>query len=129
MATKKSERKRRSAVAIDQARAVISSTFNNTIVTITDASGNTIAQSSGGRVGHKNSKKSTPFAAQTAAEAAAAVAKEYGVIEIEEVVVKGPGPGRESAIRALGKEFEVKSIIDRTPLPHNGCREPEKRRV
>ena len=106
----------------------INATFNNTIVTITDESGNTLAFSSGGNVGQKGSRKSTPFAAQLAAEKAAERAVEHGVKKVK-VVVKGPGAGRETAIRALQKlDLIVTSITDVTPLPHNGCRPPKARR-
>ena len=106
----------------------INATFNNTIVTITDESGNTLAFSSGGNVGQKGSRKSTPFAAQLAAEKAAERAVEHGVEKVK-VVVKGPGAGRETAIRALQKwDLVVTSITDVTPLPHNGCRPPKARR-
>lgn len=106
----------------------INATFNNTIVTITDEAGNTLAFSSGGNVGQKGSRKSTPFAAQLAAEKAAERAVEHGVKRVK-VVVKGPGAGREMAIRALQKlDLVVTSITDITPLPHNGCRPPKARR-
>lgn len=106
----------------------INATFNNTIVTITDEAGNTLAFSSGGNVGQKGSRKSTPFAAQLAAEKAAERAVEHGVKRVK-VVVKGPGAGRETAIRALQKlDLVVTSITDITPLPHNGCRPPKARR-
>ncbi len=106
----------------------INATFNNTIVTITDEGGNTLAFSSGGNVGQKGSRKSTPFAAQLAAEKAAEKAVEHGVKKVK-VVVKGPGAGREPAIRALQKfDLTVTSITDVTPLPHNGCRPPKARR-
>ena len=109
--------------------AHIKATFNNTIVTITDAQGDTLCQSSGGAVGFKGSRKSTPFAAQRAAEEAAGKAAKFGVKEVE-VRVKGPGAGRESAITALQQSgLTVKVIEDVTPLPHNGCRAPKKRRV
>ena len=108
--------------------AHIHSTFNNTIVTIADEAGNVISWSSAGALGFKGSKKSTPFAAQTAAEAAANKAKDYGVVKVD-VEVKGPGPGRESAIRALQVAgLEVLSIKDVTPIPHNGCRPPKRPR-
>ena len=107
----------------------IQSTFNNTIVTITDASGNVVAWSSAGVQGFKGSRKSTPFAAQLAAEDAAKKAKEHGMKTVE-VYVKGPGPGRESALRALqATGFNVVMIKDVTPIPHNGCRPPKRRRV
>jgi small subunit ribosomal protein S11 len=107
----------------------IQSTFNNTIVTITDSGGNVVAWSSAGVQGFKGSRKSTPFAAQLAAEDAAKKAKEHGMRTIE-VYVKGPGPGRESALRALqATGFNVVMIKDVTPIPHNGCRPPKRRRV
>ena len=107
----------------------IQSTFNNTIVTITDSGGNVVAWSSAGVQGFKGSRKSTPFAAQLAAEDAAKKAKEHGMKTVE-VYVKGPGPGRESALRALqATGFNVVMIKDVTPIPHNGCRPPKRRRV
>jgi small subunit ribosomal protein S11 len=107
----------------------VTATFNNTIITITDAGGEVLAWGSGGTQGFKGSKKSTPFAAQRAAESAAEKAKKMGVTEVE-VRVKGAGAGRESAIRALQiVGIEVRAIEDHTPLPHNGCRPPKKRRV
>ena len=107
----------------------IQSTFNNTIVTITDSGGNVVAWSSAGVQGFKGSRKSTPFAAQLAAEDAAKKAKEHGMRTVE-VYVKGPGPGRESALRALqATGFNVVMIKDVTPSPHNGCRPPKRRRV
>ena len=107
----------------------IQSTFNNTIVTITDVSGNAIAWSSSGRKGFKGSRKSTPFAAQLAAEDASRLAQEHGLKTVT-VLVKGPGAGRESALRALGNAgLRVTAIRDVTPVPHNGCRPPKRRRV
>jgi small subunit ribosomal protein S11 len=107
----------------------INATFNNTIVTITDQQGNTVAWGSAGSVGFKGSRKSTPFAARLAAEQAIKAAQSIGVQEVE-VFVKGPGPGRESAIRAVqAAGMRVTSITDQTPVPHNGCRPPKKRRV
>jgi small subunit ribosomal protein S11 len=109
--------------------AHIRSTFNNTIVTITDASGNALAWASSGSQGFKGSRKSTPFAAQVAAEVAAKKAMEHGVQNIE-VYVKGPGSGREAALRALqAAGFNITIIKDVTPIPHNGCRPPKRRRV
>jgi len=109
--------------------AHIQATFNNTIVTITDPAGNTVAWSSAGVRGFKGSRKSTPFAAQVAAERAGNAAKEHGVRNLE-VRVKGPGPGRESAVRALNAVgFRIAQIEDVTPIPHNGCRPPKRRRV
>lgn len=110
-------------------RAYIYATFNNTIVTITDQYGNTISWATGGTSGFKGSRKSTPYAAQLAARNAAKAAQEHGVRELD-VFVKGPGPGREAAIRALqAAEMILRSITDKTPIPHNGCRPPKKRRV
>ena len=109
--------------------AHIKSTFNNTIVTITDSNGNVVVWSSSGGVGFKGTKKGTPFAAQSAAEAAAKKAVESGLKEVS-VLVKGPGSGRETAIRALqGAGLDISSIKDVTPIPHNGCRPRKKRRV
>lgn len=107
----------------------IHATFNNTIITITDMEGNTITWASGGTVGYKGSRKSTPYAARLAAENAARSAMDNGMREVE-VLVKGPGPGREQAIRALqASGLRVRAIADVTPVPHNGCRPPKKRRV
>ncbi len=115
--------------SVPKAIAYIKATFNNTIVTITDPAGETLCWDAGGTLGFKGSKKSTPFAAQRAAESAAEKAKKFGVKEVE-VKVKGAGAGRESAIRALQMAgLEVKAIEDCTPLPHNGCRPRKKRRV
>lgn len=120
---KKKERKN-----VTNAVAHINATFNNTIVTITDEAGNTIASGSGGVVGFKGSRKSTPYAAQLAAEDVAKKAAEHGVKSVS-VVVRGPGAGRETAIRSLQSAgFTVTSIKDVTPLPHNGCRPPKARR-
>lgn len=114
---------------VPYARAYIQATFNNTIVTITDQQGNTVTWASAGSSGFKGSRKSTPYAAQLAAQNAARQAMEHGVREID-VFVKGPGPGREAAIRSLqGAGLKVRSITDITPIPHNGCRPPKKRRV
>ena len=121
--------KRRDRRHIDRGIAHIRSTFNNTIVTITDPQGNALSWSSSGQSGFKGSRKSTPFAAQMAAETAARGAMEYGVREVE-VFVKGPGAGREAAIRSLqAAGLEVSMIKDVTPIPHNGCRPPKRRRV
>ena len=109
--------------------AHVNSTFNNTIITITDAQGNAISWSSAGHLGFKGSRKSTPYAAQMAAEDAGKKAKEHGMKNLE-VLVTGPGSGRESALRALQSVgFTINSIVDITPVPHNGCRPPKKRRV
>ena len=114
---------------IERGTAHIRSSFNNTIVTISDTAGNTIAWSSAGSLGFKGSKKSTPFAAQSTAETAARGAMEHGVKSVD-VYVKGPGAGRESAIRALqAAGLEITMIKDATPIPHNGCRPPKRRRV
>ena len=111
------------------AYSLIHASFNNTIVTITDRQGNALAWATSGGQGFRGSRKSTPFAAQVAAEVAGKAAQEYGVKNID-VLVKGPGPGRESAVRALGAlGYKVNSISDVTPIPHNGCRAPKKRRV
>ncbi|MCL5972593.1 MAG: 30S ribosomal protein S11 [Firmicutes bacterium] len=121
--------KRRDRRHVDHGTAHIRSTFNNTIVTITDPQGNTLSWASAGQSGFKGSRKSTPFAAQMAAETAAKGAMEYGVKEVE-VLVKGPGSGREAAIRSLQSAgLEVSLIKDVTPIPHNGCRPPKRRRV
>ncbi len=109
--------------------AHIHASFNNTIVTITDRQGNALAWATAGGSGFRGSRKSTPFAAQVAAERVAVVVKDMGMMNLE-VNVKGPGPGRESAIRALnGQGFNITSITDVTPIPHNGCRPPKRRRV
>ena len=122
-------RRRRERKNIERGAAHIQSTFNNTIVTITDTQGNVISWKSAGQVGFKGSRKSTPFAAQMAAEAAAKQAMEHGMKKVS-VFVKGPGSGREAAIRALqAVGLEVTMIKDVTPIPHNGCRPPKRRRV
>ena len=109
--------------------AHVHASFNNTIVTITDRQGNALSWATSGGSGFRGSRKSTPFAAQVAAERAGEIAKEYGVKNLE-VMVKGPGPGRESSIRALNAAgFRITNITDVTPFPHNGCRPPKKRRV
>ena len=109
--------------------AHIHASFNNTIVTITDRQGNTLGWATSGGSGFRGSRKSTPFAAQVAAERVGEVVKEYGLKNLE-VEVKGPGPGRESAVRALNNAgFRITNITDVTPIPHNGCRPPKKRRV
>ena len=125
----KPTRKRRVKKNIESGIAHIHATFNNTIVMITDVHGNALAWSSAGALGFKGSRKSTPFAAQMAAEQAAKAAMEHGLRTVE-VFVKGPGSGREAAIRALqAAGLEVNSIKDVTPIPHNGCRPPKRRRV
>ena len=121
--------RRRERKNVDKGIAHIQSTFNNTIVTITDTSGNAISWASSGGMGFRGSRKSTPFAAQMAAEKAAKAAIEHGMREVE-CYVKGPGSGREAAIRSLqATGLEVSAIKDVTPIPHNGCRPPKRRRV
>lgn len=121
--------KRKDKKHVDRGIAHIKSTFNNTVVTITDTTGNTLSWATAGAMGFKGSRKSTPFAAQTAADKAARAAMEYGLKEVE-VFVKGPGSGREAAIRSLqAAGLEVNMIKDVTPIPHNGCRPPKRRRV
>ena len=121
--------KRRERKNVEHGHAHIRSTFNNTIVTITDTKGNTLSWASAGGLGFRGSRKSTPFAAQMAAEAAAKVAMDHGLKQVE-VFVKGPGSGREAAIRSLqASGLEVNLIKDVTPIPHNGCRPPKRRRV
>jgi small subunit ribosomal protein S11 len=123
-ATKKKVRK-----TVTDGVAHVQASFNNTIITITDRQGNTLSWATSGGSGFRGSRKSTPFAAQVAADKAGAVAKEYGLKNLD-VNVKGPGPGRESAVRALNNAgFKITSIVDVTPIPHNGCRPPKKRRV
>lgn len=126
---KKTTRKRREKKNIERGAAHIQSTFNNTIVTITDTQGNVLSWASSGGLGFRGSRKSTPFAAQSAAEVAAKAAMEHGLKSVE-VYVKGPGSGREAAIRALqAAGLEVSLIKDVTPIAHNGCRPPKRRRV
>ncbi|WP_179211546.1 30S ribosomal protein S11 [Thermoanaerobacterium thermosaccharolyticum] len=121
--------KRRERKNVERGAAHIHSTFNNTIVTLTDMAGNALAWSSAGTLGFKGSRKSTPYAAQMAAETAAKAAMEHGLKTVD-VYVKGPGAGREAAIRALqAAGLEVSLIKDVTPIPHNGCRPPKRRRV
>ena len=125
----KASRKKKEKKNVQNGIAHIQSTFNNTIITITDVNGNTLAWSSAGSQGFKGSRKSTPFAAQLAADDAAKKAQEHGVQNIE-VYVKGPGSGREAALRSLqAAGFNVTLIRDVTPIPHNGCRPPKRRRV
>lgn len=127
--TKRVTRKRRERKNIERGAAHIRSTFNNTIVTLTDTAGNALSWASAGGLGFRGSRKSTPFAAQSAAETAAKAAMEHGLKSVE-VYVKGPGSGREAAIRALqAAGLEVSLIKDVTPIPHNGCRPPKRRRV
>ena len=122
-------RKRKELKKVDKGQVHIQSTFNNTLVTITDMSGNAVSWSSAGSLGYKGSRKGTPFAAQMATETAAKAAKEHGLRSVE-VYVKGPGAGRESAIRALAAcDLEITLISDVSPMPHNGCRPPKRRRV
>tara|TARA_B100000242_G_scaffold276889_1_gene233117 strand:+ start:378 stop:767 length:390 start_codon:yes stop_codon:yes gene_type:complete len=129
MVTKASKPKKKTKKNIPSGIAHINSTFNNTIITITDTTGNTVSWSSSGNKGFKGSRKSTPFAAQLAAEEAGKKAMEHGMKHVE-VVIKGPGNGRESAIRALGSTgLNITVIKDITPIPHNGCRPSKKRRV
>ena len=127
--TKKVTRKKRERKNIERGAAHIRSTFNNTIVTITDTAGNALSWASAGGLGFRGSRKSTPFAAQMAAETASKAAMEHGLKTVE-VFVKGPGAGREAAIRALqAAGLDVSLIKDVTPIPHNGCRPPKRRRV
>ncbi|MDR1816536.1 MAG: 30S ribosomal protein S11 [Clostridiales Family XIII bacterium] len=122
-------KKRKERKNIERGQAHIQASFNNTLVTLTDQSGNAISWSSAGSLGFKGSRKSTPFAAQMASEAAAKAAMEHGLKNVE-VYVKGPGSGREAAIRALqAAGLEITLIKDITPIPHNGCRPPKRRRV
>lgn len=125
----KTTRRRRERKNIERGSAHIQSTFNNTIVTITDVQGNAISWASSGELGFRGSRKSTPFAAQSAAETAAKLAMEHGMKSVD-VYVKGPGQGREAAIRALQTAgLDVSMIKDVTPVPHNGCRPPKRRRI
>jgi len=126
---KKAKTRKRERKSVPEGRACIQATFNNTIVTLTDPNGNVIAWSSSGTVGFKGSRKGTPYAAQLAASNAARKAMEHGLKQVE-VYVKGPGSGREAAIRALQSSgLYITSIRDVTPIPHNGCRPPKRRRV
>lgn len=128
-AVKKVIKKRRERKNVEKGAAHIQSTFNNTIITITDTEGNAVSWASAGELGFKGSRKSTPYAAQTAAEQAGKIAVDHGVKTVE-VYVKGPGSGRESAIRALQTVgLDITLIKDVTPIPHNGCRPPKRRRV
>lgn len=132
MAKKKrrsAKKKRRKQLSDPNGMAFIKATFNNVLVTITDGEGNAISWSSAGKEGFKGSRKNTPYAAQLSAETAATAAHEMGLRRVE-VFVKGPGSGREAAVRAIASSgLEVTSIKDRTPIPHNGCRPPKRRRV
>ncbi len=126
---KTTTRRRRDKKFVDRGQAHIQSTFNNTIVTITDTVGNALSWASAGQLGFKGSRKSTPYAAQMVADTAAVAAMEFG-LKVVEVFVKGPGSGREAAIRALSAAgLDVTVIKDVTPVPHNGCRPPKRRRV
>ena len=129
VAAKKVVKKRRERKNIEKGAVHLQSTFNNTIITISDVEGNAISWASAGELGFKGSRKSTPFAAQSASETAARIAMEHGLKSVE-VFVKGPGAGRESAIRALETVgLQITMIKDVTPIPHNGCRPPKRRRV
>lgn len=131
MAVKKgvTNKKRKDVIRVDRGQAHIQCSFNNTIVTITDTRGNAISASSSGKLGLRGSKKSTPYAAQMVMEDAAKAAKEHGLKSVD-VFVKGPGQGRESAVRALqNADIAVTSILDVSPIPHNGCRPPKRRRL
>jgi len=129
MAEKKIKIRKKERKNITSGVAHVNATYNNTMITITDAQGNAISWSSAGGMGFKGSRKSTPYAAQVAAEDAAKKAMDHGMVTVE-VLVKGPGSGRESALRALQTTgFTVTSIKDVTPIPHNGCRPPKRRRV
>ena len=129
MAKDTRSRKKVTRRSVSEGIAHIHASFNNTIVTITDRQGNALAWATAGGQGFRGSRKSTPFAAQVAAEVAGKAAQEYGVKNVD-VLVKGPGPGRESAVRALGAlGYKINSISDITPIPHNGTRPPKKRRV
>jgi small subunit ribosomal protein S11 len=124
-----SKRKKKKQVTDPNGMAFVKATFNNVIVTITDADGNVLSWSSAGKEGFKGSRKNTPYAAQLSAETAAKAAYEMGLRKVE-VFVKGPGSGREAAVRAMSSAgLDVSSIKDRTPIPHNGCRPPKRRRV
>lgn len=128
-ANKKVIRKKKQTKNVDKGAVHIQASFNNTLVTFTDLAGNTVAWSSAGSLGFKGARKSTPFAAQQAVENAAKLAKEHGLKTVE-VYIKGPGNGREAAIRALSAaELNVTKISDVSPIPHNGCRPPKKRRI
>jgi small subunit ribosomal protein S11 len=129
MAKAKARPKKKIKRTVTDGVAHVHASFNNTVITITDRQGNTLAWSTAGATGFKGSRKSTPFAAQVAAGKVAEAVQEYGLKNLE-VRVKGPGPGRESAVRALNNAgFKITTITDVTPIPHNGCRPPKKRRV
>ena len=124
-----STRKKKVKRTLSKGQVHVMASFNNTIITVTDMQGNTVAWGSAGSVGFKGSRKSTPFAARLAAEQAGKAAQQLGVQEVD-IFIKGPGPGRENAIRAIqALGIKVRSIADITPIPHNGCRPPKKRRV
>ncbi|RNC83597.1 MAG: 30S ribosomal protein S11 [Balneola sp.] len=123
------KRKKKKQVSDPNGMAFVKATFNNVIVTITDANGNVLSWSSAGKEGFKGSRKNTPYAAQLSAETAARAAHDMGLRKVE-VFVKGPGSGREAAVRAMANVgLEISSIVDKTPIPHNGCRPPKRRRV
>ena len=129
MGRRRQTQRKKAKKMVPQGQAHIFATFNNTIVTITDTKGNTVSWASAGSAGFKGSRKSTPYAARLAAQSAARVASDNGMQEMD-IIVKGPGPGREQAIRSLqASGIKVKSIRDITPVPHNGCRPKKKRRV
>ncbi|MFO8152228.1 30S ribosomal protein S11 [Thioalkalivibrio sp.] len=129
MAQPQSKTKKKVRKNVAEGVAHVYASFNNTIITITDRQGNTLSWATSGGSGFRGSRKSTPFAAQVAAERAGSAAQEHGVKNLE-VLVRGPGPGRESAVRALNNVgFKITNISDITPIPHNGCRPPKKRRV
>jgi len=129
MAKSNSRVKKKTKQVVTDAVAHVHATFNNTIITITDRQGNALCWATSGGSGFRGSRKSTPFAAQVAAERAGQAATDYGVKNMD-VMVKGPGPGRDSAVRGLNSVgFKITSIADVTPIPHNGCRPPKKRRV
>jgi small subunit ribosomal protein S11 len=129
MATTATKTRKRVKKTVVDGIAHIHASFNNTIITITDRQGNTLSWATSGGSGFRGSRKSTPFAAQIASQKAGEVAREFGMQNLE-VLIKGPGPGRESAVRALNSiGFKITNISDVTPIPHNGCRPPKKRRV
>ena len=129
MAKQPAKTRKKVKKSVSDGVAHVHATFNNTIITITDRQGNALTWATAGGSGFRGSRKSTPFAAQVAAERAGEAAKEYGMKNLD-VMIKGPGPGRESAVRSLNNVgFKIGSIIDVTPIPHNGCRPPKKRRV
>lgn len=129
MATSQNRSRKRVKKEVADGIVHIHASFNNTIITITDRKGNTLSWATSGGSGFRGSRKSTPFAAQVAAEKAGLVAQEFGMKNLD-VMIKGPGPGRESAVRSLNSlGFKITNIIDVTPIPHNGCRPPKKRRV